>query len=363
MRRAGEILRRYRVVGLAVAVSALVHAVVMVGMPRRIDAIDDRAAAVYAATLEGAAASLSPEATPAPAPAAPRPARPPRPKKARPASPAPPPPADIAAEPAAEEALVAAAPPTAVEAAPAPPPKEEPPAPAVVADSIPSVPVPELEPEKFPVAALPREISIAYQLTSAFADGRATYQWSRDGDHYKITGEAAAEGFFTLFLDGMIVQESRGTVTPGGLRPDRFSENRPGSPPEGLEFDWAGRKVTFDRKGERKTSDLAANTVDWLSMIFQLAHVPPTQGDLELRVFTQRKLYSFKLTVLGEETIDIPLGKVRALHLRHVDPQDGKETVDVWLGIDQHYLPVKLRYPVARNRLTVEQVATRVTTE
>jgi hypothetical protein len=30
----------------------------------------------------------------------------------------------------------------------------------------------------------------------------------------------------------------------------------------------------------------------------------------------------------------------------------------VWLGLDQHYLPVKLRYPVARNRLIVEQSAT-----
>jgi hypothetical protein len=28
--------------------------------------------------------------------------------------------------------------------------------------------------------------------------------------------------------------------------------------------------------------------------------------------------------------------------------------------VDQHYLPVKLRYPVARNRLVVDQVATRV---
>jgi hypothetical protein len=64
--------------------------------------------------------------------------------------------------------------------------------------------------------------------------------------------------------------------------------------------------------------------------------------------------------VLGDEEIEIPIGRVRALHLRHVDPED-QEVVDVWLGVDQYYLPVKLRYPVARNRLTVEQAATRVT--
>ena len=217
-----------------------------------------------------------------------------------------------------------------------------------------------LEPEKFSPSALPASLSIQYQLTSAFADGRATYQWEREGDRYRITGEAAAEGFFTLFLEGSILQESRGSVTPSGLRPERFSENRPGAPAEGLEFDWDARKVTFDRKGARTTAVLADNTVDWLSMIFQLAHAPPKEGSMELRVFTQRRLYRFDLQVLGEERIDIPLGNVRALHLRHVDKDDKNEVVDVWLGVDQYYLPVKLRYPVARNRLVVEQVATRV---
>ena len=64
--------------------------------------------------------------------------------------------------------------------------------------------------------------------------------------------------------------------------------------------------------------------------------------------------------MLGVEEIEIPLGRVRALHLRHADPATAAKAVDVWLGVDQHYLPVKLRYPVARNRLMVEQVATRV---
>ena len=43
-----------------------------------------------------------------------------------------------------------------------------------------------------------------------------------------------------------------------------------------------------------------------------------------------------------------------------VDEKDPTEIVDVWLGIEQSYLPVKLRFPVARNRLMVDQVATRV---
>lgn len=81
---------------------------------------------------------------------------------------------------------------------------------------------------------------------------------------------------------------------------------------------------------------------------------------MELRVFTQRRLYSYTLEVLGEESLELPFGPARTLHLRHTGEKP-IDTVDVWLGIEQHYLPVKLRYPVARNRLVVEQTATSVT--
>ena len=143
-----------------------------------------------------------------------------------------------------------------------------------------------------------------------------------------------------------------------GLRPERFTETKPDTPREGLEFDWPKHEVVFQRGDNRKAQALTDGTVDWLTMIFQLAHKPPpVDGEsMTLKVFTQRKLYTFHLKMLGVEEIEIPLGKVRALHLRHVDPEDG-QTVDVWLGVDQHYLPVKLRYPAAKNRLTVEQSA------
>ncbi|HYC37737.1 MAG TPA: DUF3108 domain-containing protein [Usitatibacter sp.] len=216
------------------------------------------------------------------------------------------------------------------------------------------------EPDPFPVEGLPQNLSISYQITSALADGRAIYNWEREGSSYRITGEAEAEGFFTLFLEGRVLQESRGTLTAGGLRPDRFEEQRPNHVREGLEFDWRARQVTFARGDDSRTSALEDNTVDWLSMIFQLAHVPPSGTTLPIQVFTQRKMYRYKLAVLGVEEIDIPLGKLRALHLRHVEPGKEREAVDVWLGIEQHYLPVKMRFPVARNRLMVDQVATRI---
>jgi hypothetical protein len=227
-------------------------------------------------------------------------------------------------------------------------------------------PVPELDAlarEHFDMGALPDNVQIDYALTSSVADAHAVYRWQREGDHYRITGEGAADGFFSLFLDGRMLQESEGTVTRDGLKPARFLEKKPNTEDEGLEFDWAAHQVTYEwGDNHRKTAQLADNSVDWLSMIFQLAHVPPPEGvhEVKLSVLTQRKQYHFDLQVLGLEYIVIPLGHVRALHLRHVDRENPKEVVDVWLGVDQHYLPVKLRYPVARNRFMVEQIATRL---
>ena len=316
----------------------------MVGVPARVESIGEKPGADYSASLDPAAAVAETAPAPVAKPAPPRP----RARRALPLLPTEP-----LLDPIAPDRLA-----TAVEEPVLQAPEIA--KPEVVALAQPAVPVKALEAPKFPVEALPADLSITYQLTSAMADGRAVYNWSRDGDNYRITGEAEAVGFFTLFLEGRVLQESRGTVTPEGLRPESFTERKPGTATEGLEFDWQGKRVTFDRHNEKKTEPLEANIVDWLSMIFQMAHAPPSGESYELRVLTQRRYYKFQLKILGVEDIEIPLGRVKALHLRHVDEKDESEVVDVWLGVDQHYLPVKLRYPVAKNRLTVEQAATRV---
>ena len=58
-------------------------------------------------------------------------------------------------------------------------------------------------------------------------------------------------------------------MTASGLRPERFSENKPGGPTEGLEFDWGGGQVTFDRNGEKvgELKPTEANKHELVSMI------------------------------------------------------------------------------------------------
>jgi hypothetical protein len=349
MSRLREFIARNRVLAAALGVSFLAHAAILVGGPDWAHPFVEGEPARFDARLAPAASVES---------AVPAPAAPPAAKRVRARAAAPESPIALlengAALPQIAEPVLIPETPTAKTHD-----RETPPAPEKIALAEPTTLAPKLAPPKFDAAALPERISIEYDLKSAFADGRAEYNWSRDGNQYTIKGEMEAVGFFTLFLEGRILQESHGEVTGEGLKPAGFIEKRGTSPDEGLAFDWEKREVTFIKGSERKTGVLTDNTVDWLTMIFQLAHAPPPDQPFDLRVFTQRRLYNFHLEVLGVEDIEIPLGKLRALHLRHAGDQK-VEQVDVWLSLDHHYLPVKMRFPVARNRLVVEQNAVRI---
>jgi hypothetical protein len=353
MGRIAALAHRQRYVLAALALSLAAHAVVIVGVPGRVGAPPDLEVALYAVELTPLpSAAAAPAASPAPR--VPRPRSPRKPTEAIATLP------PLAGSGSAADALPALAEGPAPLAPPdAPETQAEDRKPELLAAALPASPVPALEPPRFPAEALPERLSIRYELTSPFADGIAEYSWSRKADRYVISGEAEAVGFFTLFLEGRILQESTGTVTAEGLRPERFTERKPHGPEEGLVFDWAARRMEFRRNDEVKPGELTDNTVDWLSMIFQLAHRPPQGASTEMKVYTQRRLYAFTLKTLGVESLELPLGKVEALHLRH-ETADPRETVDVWLGIDHHYLPVKLRYPVSRNRFWVEQTATSI---
>lgn len=345
----------YRPAALALVASAVLHGAALVGYRAGagVDGEPDLGAVAYTATLQAAAPAIEATVAQARPPAAkPRPRPKPR-NEVRPEE-------TVAMLPAVEESPPA---PAAGEPPPSPetlPPAEpEPAPPEVVALARPAQPVAPPAPE-FRADSLPSKLRITYALTSPLVEGQAEYTWTRDGDRYEISGTAEASGFFTLFLEGRIWQESSGTVTPQGLRPDRFVERRGDTPEEGLAFDWQARTVEFRRGSANHTGALTDSTVDWLSMIFQMAHLPPARDGMPLRVYTQRRLYEYRLNVVGEETLDLPIGRAKTLHLRH-EGSKPEEAVDVWLGVDQHYLPVKLRYPVARGRLMVEQTATAVT--
>jgi negative regulator of sigma E activity len=75
-------------------------------------------------------------------------------------------------------------------------------------------------------------------------------------------------------------------------------------------------------------------------------------------VATAKQVEHYEFAVLGEERIATPRGERPTLHLRNRQP-DGKEATEVWLGLDDARLPIKIRH-IDRRGDIFDQIAVRI---
>ena len=145
-----------------------------------------------------------------------------------------------------------------------------------------------------------------------------------------------------LLYRGKFVQTSRGRITPQGLQPETFWDQR-GDKCSSAQFDAAqGHLTLYPDKGAPRHFTYPGGVQDALSLFFHLAlTAPPPGGRLTYMVFNGKKLRDYTYTVLGEAVLETAVGSLRTLHLARVeDERDGH--FEVWLAIDRHYLPVRV---------------------
>jgi uncharacterized protein DUF3108 len=211
-------------------------------------------------------------------------------------------------------------------------------------------------------ASLPGHGRIDYivrHLETGLKLGESSFEWNLDRRHYELSLAARATGLAHLFLPGKRIERSEGAVTPTGLRPDSFRMlgRRHADDVESVRFDWNARRLIFS-PGEHSL-ELPDSTQDILSFLFQFALFPPENGTLHSAITNGRKLDTYFYEPIGEETLDLPLGRVktRRWSRQHSLVEEG---MDVWLAVQDNYLPVKIRYIDKEGRV-VEQVATAIT--
>ncbi len=322
--------RRARAGGLALAASVLLHAALLGALDGRLPAWEAPAETppIEVRLVERA----PPVAPPAPRPQARRkPAPVPVPLEPVPhAAPSREPVALADPEPAAEPAPESDAAETLADAAPSAPapdtPAAEPPPPAVDAPP--------------PLNPLPPRIDMRFSVHYGFASGEQTLVWVNDGERYMLTSVASATGLAGMFYRGRLVQMSQGRVTPTGLQPEEFWDQR-GERRSSARFDHAAARLTLTpARGAPRHLDGAGDAQDLLSVLFQLALTAPVDRPVRYTVFNGRKLRAYTFESRGEGVLDSALGPLRTLHLARVDDPDGR--FEVWLAIDRHYLPVRV---------------------
>jgi hypothetical protein len=194
-----------------------------------------------------------------------------------------------------------------------------------------------------PAVALPPRVELAYKVflgTQGFLIGDATYRFEHDGDRYRIATVGQARGLAALIVRGTGKIESRGRITPDGLRPYEFAVERGSADKREVAFfDWDAGNVVLHDGG---TAHLEPPTFDPLTILWQPYFSPPGTADQSFGIATTRKVGRYTLKLQAEETIAWRRGDIVTQRWHQVS-DDGKTEAWLWLAPSLHYVPIKMR--------------------
>jgi hypothetical protein len=331
--------------GLAALASLVLHALVIAGnwlpLPQQADGMKPLQARL-SPPLAAEPQALKPP-PPAPRRAAPR-AAPPVPEIATAGPPARP---DPQPDPQPEAAPVEL--PTAAPTAPEPPQQL-----ALAAESTAVI-----------AHSLPRRGRITYTLT--YGDtrtyvGKVVQEWQAADGTYRISSDAETGGIVELFRPQRLRYVSQGRITREGLRPETFlmSRTRRGQNEVAqARFDWNAGNLAYGYARDPKNAPLPANAQDFMSFIYQFVVTPPAPGRHRVPITTGSRFEVYEIEVSGEESIETPLGVLKALQVKQL-PRPGSESIEIWLAADYRYLPVRIRHFDREGNFSGEQVASEI---
>ena len=330
-----------------IALVVAVHALLLVGLPEW--PLKARASSPSAAFVTRLVAPLAPEAAPEPAIVPPVPVAPPKPQAQRPKRaprPTPPPAApqpEVKSDTDAPVSLLAQ------------------PSLASFGGSRGPMPIQPPLPADETAAALqlaagagdaPVRVAPAARLnyqTRGQIGGRAfalstTLDWRHDGQSY----ESRWAVYTPLF--GGKSRSATGLLSPQGLVPVQAALLTPEA--QNMRFDYAARQVRLgDADADPIDAPLRAGAQDPLSVLLQLgallagdAKRYPVGTRIELPAVRPRGTGTWRFTVEAEEPVTALQGReLPTLRLVHQPEDENDARIEVWLGRDVNYLPVRLR--------------------
>ena len=207
-------------------------------------------------------------------------------------------------------------------------------------------------------AAPPERVTLTYELKrngTVHIDVSETLE--HDGRTYAITSEGRGRGILALF--GVLKRTSRGHITPQGLRPDEFRDQRPGGWAVSAKFDWDARSVTQEKNGKSETLKMPADARDPLSLAYSFAFVPPKGKEYDVTRADGRGLTPFRFTVVGTEKLTTPAGEMPTLHIAKLRDGPEDKATDIWFAVERDFLPVRVLV-VDSDGTRSDQVVTRI---
>jgi hypothetical protein len=180
--------------------------------------------------------------------------------------------------------------------------------------------------------------------------GKGLFRWETSENRYAIHGEASVT---LLFKITVLNVASEGLLLAHGLAPVRYSEKPFRRSLTNTHFQHEQGKISFS--ASQATYPYQGGEQDRISTVWQLAGIGrgnPEQfvpgENIELMVAGTRDAETWKIKVIGEEDIATEAGNRRTWHVSRT-PRAGShdQTIDIWLGPQEGWHPVKIKYTYA----------------
>ena len=201
-------------------------------------------------------------------------------------------------------------------------------------------------------------VRIEYQVTwgeGGLVVGTVVQESRHDATHYSMRNTAETTGLARLLKHATVVTVSEGDIVAGGLRPRQFRIERSSGKNESASLDWQSNRVSLSNG---RQFELVPGTQDMLSLFVQLPLLDTGGSTVSIPVITTKKIDAYVFVLVGREKIATPRGERDTLHFRHREP-DSKEATEIWIGLDDARLPIKIRH-VDRRGGVFDQLAVRI---
>ena len=207
-------------------------------------------------------------------------------------------------------------------------------------------------------SAPPERVKLTYDTSyNGLVVAETVEVLEHDSRTYVITSEVRGRGI--LALAGVLKRTSRGRITPQGLRPDEYRDQRGERWAVTARFDWSARLLTQEKNGTTETLAMPVTAQDPLSLAYSFAFFPPNGKEFEVTRADGRGLSPFKFVVVGSEKLGTPAGELQTLHISKEPDGPGDKATDIWFASERNYLPVRVLV-VDKDGTRADQVVTRI---
>lgn len=164
---------------------------------------------------------------------------------------------------------------------------------------------------------------------------------------YLFKTETYSTGLAAMFVKDRIVESSEWEYHHGLMRPLHYSYRKSGGKRERqLEqrFDWARKLASSESSAQPpSTLPLAVGTLDKLSyQIALMADLQQGKTELSYTLLDDDETKTYRFQVVGEETLNTPLGSLKTLRVERVMEAGSKRHTTFWCAPGLNYLLVRL---------------------